>query len=113
VIIIKCDDNQMEEPRDLYPPFIHPSDIDARLREFRVVHVRRRHHNLPSTSTLPPAPMPLQSYVPCSCESFKCKYNSDGSGQKLQTAQTATRHQRADKLLGPSRTSEADALGQA
>ncbi|KAG1819287.1 uncharacterized protein BJ212DRAFT_1496180 [Suillus subaureus] len=53
--------------------------------------------------------MPLQSYVSCTCESFNCKYNPDGSGQKLQTTQTATRHQRADELLVP----QADALGQA
>ncbi|KAG1725168.1 uncharacterized protein EDB91DRAFT_1254905 [Suillus paluster] len=53
--------------------------------------------------------MPLQSYLSCTCESFNCKYNPDGSGQKLQTAQTATRHQRADEILVP----QADALGQA
>ncbi|KAG2146493.1 uncharacterized protein EDB93DRAFT_1104276 [Suillus bovinus] len=31
--------------------------------------------------------MPLQSYVLCTCKSFNCKYNPDGSRQKLQMAQ--------------------------
>lgn len=56
-------------------------------------------------------------YVWCSCESFGCRSNPDGSGQRAQTAQTAVRHQRADEQLAAARAravpqaNQADLLG--
>ncbi|KAF8843424.1 hypothetical protein BDN67DRAFT_978792 [Paxillus ammoniavirescens] len=38
-------------------------------------------------------------YVWCSCESFHCRDNLDGTGHKLQTTQTAAQHRTTDEQL--------------
>ncbi|KAG1784817.1 uncharacterized protein HD556DRAFT_1314780 [Suillus plorans] len=60
---------------------------------------------------LPPA-MLLQSYVPCTCESFNGKYNPHGSGQKLQNGSNGYQAPACTRSLGPSHAYEVDALGQ-
>jgi hypothetical protein len=45
-------------------------------------------------------------YVWCSCETFGCRSNPDGTGRKVQTTQTAGRHQQADEQLAATRARE-------
>ncbi|KIK91739.1 hypothetical protein PAXRUDRAFT_26940 [Paxillus rubicundulus Ve08.2h10] len=43
--------------------------------------------------------MPHVQYAYCSCKSYGCANNTNGSSQKLQVSQTAAQHQRVDKIL--------------